>query len=269
MFTTIYDKPGYDDYLELEPLGADTAGDQRLTSLDIHKSQRFCREQRYVPWFWSIPIVCNSCWTLPCGNFRIAMENWMLFGCFTYPKMSLCIVHFYIYNYLYTFIYIYIYYIVRLIFWATVYPFGSLKSPKRPRAHRPNHRLSAAAGDKHGINKNYLGLQFLGFNGSMGYILGKYGKMLWDKLGTTISSFISGITRISWDIDCLLVVPWFDIQWMEPHPCCGGNEAFVRFIASCGKWYGMLFPTVGFQEGMTLGCCIFGSKGWPKPEPFQ
>ena len=108
MFTTIYDKPGYDDYLELEPLGADTAGDQRLTSLDIHKSQRFCREQRYVPWFWSIPIVCNSCWTLPCGNFRIAMENWMLFGCFTYPKMSLCIVHFYIYNYLYTFIYIYL-----------------------------------------------------------------------------------------------------------------------------------------------------------------
>ena len=109
MFTTIYDKPGYDDYLELEPLGADTAGDQRLTSLDIHKSQRFCREQRYVPWFWSIPIVCNSCWTLPCGDFRIAMENWMLYGCFTYPKMSLCIVHIYIYNYLYTVIFIYIY----------------------------------------------------------------------------------------------------------------------------------------------------------------
>ena len=145
MFTTIYDKPGYDDYLELEPLGADTAGDQRLTSLDIHKSQRFCREQRYVPWFWSIPIVCNSCWTLPCGNFRIAMENWMLYGCFTYPKMSLCIVHLYIYNYLYTvifiYIYIYIYYIVRLIFWATVYPFGSLKSPKRPRAHRSESSL--------------------------------------------------------------------------------------------------------------------------------
>ena len=141
MFTTIYDKPGYDDYLELEPLGTDTAGDQRLTSLDIHKSQRFCREE--------IPIVCNSCWTLPCGNFRIAMENWMLYGCFTYQKMSLCIVHLFILYIYYLIIhirlysYIYILYIVRLFFLATstVYPFGSLKSPKRPKAHRSESSL--------------------------------------------------------------------------------------------------------------------------------
>ena len=94
MFTTIYDKPGYDDYLELEPLGADTAGDSWrwvLTSLDINKILRCWLEQQVCTRVWihnfSLQFICWTCldvthvWFLDCqclivkGTFPISSPS--------------------------------------------------------------------------------------------------------------------------------------------------------------------------------------------------